>query len=140
MPFKSLEHLPGGPLLVTMNGHRAAISGVCAAPVMRGDSGKSTLCIVTSSWDKTLKSWNLESGGVLKTFDGHADKVLSVSMTADGQYIASGSADTTVRYEMMMMMMMMMTMMMMMMMMILMMVMMMRMCMERVQKIWFKKD
>ena len=42
-------------------------------------------------------SWDLESTGVLKTFDGHTDRVLSVAMTADGVYAVSGSEDATVR-------------------------------------------
>ena len=96
MPFRSLQHIPGGPLLTVMKGHRDAISGVSAVFVSK-PSSRATLCIVTSSWDRTLKSWDLDSGGVLKTFDGHTDKVLSVSLTSDGQFVASGSADRTAR-------------------------------------------
>ena len=58
-----------------------------------------SVVIVTSSWDKTLKSWDLASTGVLKTFDGHSERVLSVALSADGQYAASGSNDMTVRYK-----------------------------------------
>ena len=97
MPFKALQHLPGGALLVTMKGHHNAISGVAVSSVEDRATGTMTLCIVTSSWDKTLKSWDLVTTGALKTFDGHTDRVMSVSMTTNGQYAASGSADMTVR-------------------------------------------
>ena len=43
--------------------------------------------MLTCSWDKSLKSWDLQTSGVLKTFDGHTDKVLSVAVTADTQSI-----------------------------------------------------
>ena len=98
-PLQSLQHLPGGPLLVSMKGHRDAVSCVAVtSPSLAGDpeSGAS-LCIVSSSWDKTLKSWDLDTTGVLKTFDGHTDKVFSVALTLDGLHALSGSADTTVR-------------------------------------------
>lgn len=99
-PLQPLQHLPGGPLLLTMKGHRDAISDVAAASLVVGEGEKrqdSTLCLVSSSWDKTLKSWDLATTGVLKTFDGHTGRVLCVALTRDGQYAASGSEDTTVR-------------------------------------------
>ena len=54
--------------------------------------------IVTASWDKTLKSWDLASTGVLKTFDGHTERVLSVALSGDGVYAVSGSEDKSTRY------------------------------------------
>lgn len=96
-PLQPLQHLPGGPLLLTMKGHRDAISALAATMLINKQTRQTSLCIISSSWDKTLKSWDLNTTGVLKTFDGHTDKVLSVALTADGQYAASGSADMTVR-------------------------------------------
>ena len=93
-PLQPLQHLPGGPLLVTMTGHRDTISDMAATSLGGDEAG---LCLITSSWDKTLKSWDLMTTGVLKTFDGHTDRVLCVALTQDGKYAASGSADTTIR-------------------------------------------
>ena len=90
-------HIPGGPLLITMEGHRDVVSGIDTALLEDSRTGELSLVIVTSSWDKTLKSWDLKTTGVLKTFDGHTDKVLCVVLTTDGQYAVSGSADKTVR-------------------------------------------
>lgn len=96
-PLLPLQHLPGGPLLLTMKGHRDATSALAVTTLTNKQTGETGLCIISSSWDKTLKSWDLSTTGVLKTFDGHTDKVLSVAITADGQYTASGSADMTIR-------------------------------------------
>ena len=80
-----------------MKGHRDAISCVAVTSVIKEETGKKSLCILSSSWDKTLKSWDLDTNGVLKTFDGHTDRVLSVALTEDSLYVTSGSADATVR-------------------------------------------
>lgn len=94
-PLQPLSHIPGGPHLVNMEGHRDMVS--CISTVLvEGEQGAS-LILVTSSWDKTLKSWDLATTGVLKTFDGHSDRVLAVALSADGVYAASGSEDKSVR-------------------------------------------
>lgn len=97
-PAQPLQHLPGGQLLLTMKGHRDATSALAVSTLREEGTGVTLrLCIISASWDRTLKSWDLSTTGVLKTFDGHTDKVLSVALTTDGQYAASGSADMTVR-------------------------------------------
>ena len=79
-----------------MEGHRDTVS--CIATALVQSAVGASLTVVSSSWDRSLKSWDLESTGVLKTFDGHKGKVLSVALSSDGLYVASGSHDTTVRY------------------------------------------
>ena len=96
-PLQPFSHVPGGPFLVSMEGHRDLVSSI-ATSITYDQEGRASFHMVSSSWDKTLKSWDLESTGVLKTFDGHADKVLSVAMSADGLYAMSGSADSTLRW------------------------------------------
>ena len=50
--------------------------------------------IVSGSDDTTVKLWDVQTGGVVKTFlHGHAAWVLSVSISADHSRIASGSQD-----------------------------------------------
>ena len=98
-PLQPFLHIPGGPLLVSMEGHRNTVSCI-ASTILPTETGELSLCIVSSSWDGTLKSWDLDSTGVLKTFDGHTDKVVAIALTLDGQYAVSGSADATVRLVM----------------------------------------
>jgi WD40 repeat protein len=46
--------------------------------------------MVTSSWDKTLRLWDLKTGVVLKKMDGHRSEVQTLTVSRDGQIIASG--------------------------------------------------
>ena len=46
--------------------------------------------MVTGSMDRTLRLWDLKEGIVLKKMEGHQDTVRSVTVSRDGQLIASG--------------------------------------------------
>ena len=53
---------------------------------------------VSASVDKTLKIWDLETGGELRTLAGHTSGVSSVAVTADGKRALSVySGDATVK-------------------------------------------
>ena len=82
-----------------MEGHRDTVSSTVTSLSKNAETGEHNLCILSSSWDKTLKTWDLKSTGVMKTFDGHTDKVLCVGLTTDALYAVSGSADKSVRYS-----------------------------------------
>ena len=53
--------------------------------------------IVSGSYDKTIKIWNLESGQEIKTLKGHSESVNSVAISSDNKYIVSGSADNSIK-------------------------------------------
>ena len=46
--------------------------------------------------DTKVRVWDVATGELQRTFTGHADEILSVRFSADGQTLASGSADGTV--------------------------------------------
>lgn len=52
---------------------------------------------LSSSWDKTLRLWELSTGTTTRTFVGHTSDVLSVSFSADNRQIVSGSRDRTIK-------------------------------------------
>jgi WD40 repeat protein len=52
--------------------------------------------LVSGSDDKTLILWDIQTGGVVKTFHGHTDAVTSTSISSDCTIIASGSVDKTI--------------------------------------------
>lgn len=52
---------------------------------------------LSSSWDKTLRLWELSTGNTTRTFIGHTNDVLSVSFSADNRQIVSGSRDRTIK-------------------------------------------
>jgi len=49
--------------------------------------------MVTGSWDKTLRLWDLETGVVLKKMEGHSNGVFALAVSRDGQTIASGDTN-----------------------------------------------
>mmetsp|Transcript_50645 Transcript_50645/g.101122 ORF Transcript_50645/g.101122 Transcript_50645/m.101122 type:complete len:316 (-) Transcript_50645:549-1496(-) len=53
---------------------------------------------ISSSWDKTLRLWDLSSGKTLQKFIGHKKDVLSVSLSKDNRHIVSGSRDSTIKF------------------------------------------
>ena len=52
---------------------------------------------LSSSWDKSLRLWELSSGNTTRTFVGHDNDVLSVSFSADNRQIVSASRDRTIK-------------------------------------------
>ena len=53
--------------------------------------------LVSGSSDNTTNLWDIQTGGVIKTFYGHTHSVLSVSISPDYTMIASGSLDNTIQ-------------------------------------------
>ncbi|KAG1786305.1 quinon protein alcohol dehydrogenase-like superfamily [Suillus plorans] len=66
----------------TLKGHEDGVLSVAAFPDRRR--------MVTASFDKTLRLWDLEDGVVLKIMEGHRFSVRKVAISRDGQLIASG--------------------------------------------------
>jgi WD40 repeat protein len=53
--------------------------------------------IVSGSDDRTVKVWELESGRLLRSLEGHTGGVRAVAVSPDGRFIVSGSEDRTIR-------------------------------------------
>ena len=53
--------------------------------------------LVSGSWDKTIKVWELSTGKLVRTLTGHENPVDSVAISPDGQTLVSGSDDKTIR-------------------------------------------
>ena len=53
--------------------------------------------LVSGSWDKTIKIWEVGSWKLIKTLKGHSSGVLSVSFSPNGNYLASGGSDGLIR-------------------------------------------
>ena len=53
--------------------------------------------LISASWDKTMRLWDLREGVSSGVFVGHENDVLSVTFSQDGRHIISGSRDRTVK-------------------------------------------
>ena len=53
--------------------------------------------LVSGSSDSTVKLWDLASGRLVKTLEGHKDFVRSVAISLDNRWLVSGSEDSTVK-------------------------------------------
>ena len=86
--------------IVTLDG----ITGIQVAILSRHTAMVNSLAflpdgtsLVSGSDDKTIKLWDVQTGGIVKTFCGHTKGVLSISISADCTTIASGSEDKRIR-------------------------------------------
>jgi len=77
-----------GIQMAILSGHNDYVRSITFSP-----DGTS---LVSGSDDETIRFWDVQTGGVAKTFYGHTSYVLSVSISADCTMIASGSADKTI--------------------------------------------
>ena len=53
--------------------------------------------LASGGYDDTIKLWDVQTGGIIKTLYGHSSAVCSVSISPDCTTIVSGSHDNTVR-------------------------------------------
>ncbi|MFB6247128.1 MAG: protein kinase [Salinibacter sp.] len=53
--------------------------------------------VLSGSDDMAARLWDVESGRLLRTFEGHSGLVIAVAFSPDGQYVLSGSSDMTVQ-------------------------------------------
>ncbi|KAF8833065.1 WD40 repeat-like protein, partial [Paxillus ammoniavirescens] len=63
--------------LMTMSGHEERVRGIAYLP-----GGER---IVTCSWDKTVRIWNVETGEQEGTTMGHEGRVYGLAVTRDGK-------------------------------------------------------
>jgi WD40 repeat protein len=55
------------------------------------------LTLASGSWDETIKLWDVATGEVKSTLEGHVSSVNSVVFSPDGLTLASGSSDRTMK-------------------------------------------
>jgi len=80
--------VPKNPIFV-LRGHTDAIPSIAITP-----DGKT---IISASWDKTLRVWDLETKRCRYVLRGHSDDVRGVVITPDNRYAISCSADRTMK-------------------------------------------
>jgi WD40 repeat protein len=93
-----LWNIKTGRWIRSFKGHTNSVWSVAITP-----NGKN---IVSGRFDNTIKLWdintrkilrNINTGKILRNFEGHTDEVWSVTITPNGKYIVSGSFDNTIK-------------------------------------------
>ncbi|PSB54289.1 NB-ARC domain-containing protein [Chamaesiphon polymorphus] len=69
----------------TLTGHQQPVSAIAFSP-----DGQQ---LISSSFDKTLKLWDVRNGKCLKTLLGHRSRIWTVAFSPNGRQIASGGDD-----------------------------------------------
>ncbi len=64
---------------------------------MSGNWAEAAELALTRSSSHSRSVWDLESGKLVRTLEGHDGVVFCVAVTPDGRQIVSGSNDKTVR-------------------------------------------
>ena len=72
-----------------MTGHSHFISDI--------DISMDSRFCLSSSWDGTIRLWNLKTAETRKTFIGHTKDVMTVAFSPDNRQIASGSIDKNLK-------------------------------------------
>ncbi len=76
----------------SLQGHQGGICvDGCLAFSPDGES------LASGSWDNTIKLWEVKTGKLLQTLEGHQDLVLSIAFSFNGLFLVSGSADNTIK-------------------------------------------
>lgn len=100
----TVRHLGSGKIIRTFTGHTGSIYTLCISP-----DGQT---LVSGGRDTTLKVWDLQAigkynsfsptsrvigDGLIYTLTGHSESINCVAMTPNGQLLASGSEDNTIK-------------------------------------------
>ncbi len=83
------ELYPAGERLATFTKHTESVTSVAFSP--------DGTTLASSSQDKTIQLWDINTRSHLKTLTGHKEDVTAVVYSPDGKTLASGSADRTIR-------------------------------------------
>ena len=88
-PKEIKKYLVGKPLK-SLHGHNHFVSSLA----LNQDGTK----LVSGSWDKTIRLWDVATSKTDAIFKGHTKDILCIGFSRDERLIFSGGMDNTLRY------------------------------------------
>ena len=84
-----------GDLLRTLGGHEwGGVNSVAISPDSRYIVSGGGRVLIDPFTDSAVQIWDINSGDLLMTLEGHEESVRSVAISPDGRYIVSGDGKT----------------------------------------------
>jgi hypothetical protein len=71
--------------------HHVIIRGIEEQPIVTDEEDWQQ--VMSGSFDNTLKFWDVQSGQLLRSLEGHTDWITSVAVIPDGHHVVSGFWD-----------------------------------------------
>jgi WD40 repeat protein len=79
-------------LIKVLKGHTNNVRGICFNPEL-------PWCLVSGSWDATIKVWDIRSGNCIYTITEHNADVYSITFHPERPFVfVSSSRDSTIRF------------------------------------------
>ena len=72
-----------------LRGHEDYVASVAFSP--------DSQTLISGSWDKTVKIWNVETGEIIRSFSENSERILSVAFNPNGRSFIIGSGDGTIK-------------------------------------------
>ncbi|MDB9312890.1 DnaJ domain-containing protein [Spirulina sp. CS-785/01] len=88
-PYVATQSTAPWTCVGTLRGHSDIVTSIAMSPDGR--------TFATSSYDETVRLWQLSTGQQLRVFNGHGDQVYCVAISPDNRMIASGGADRNIK-------------------------------------------
>lgn len=76
---------------------KGTLQGEQVGPVKCLDFSPDGRWLAVANWHRTVEIWDIPTGRMVHTMEGHADSVVGVAFSPDGKKLASASFDQTVR-------------------------------------------
>ena len=82
----------------SLEGHTNFVSCLAIAKRLEQSGEREELIVMSGSWDRSVRVWDVDSGRTIELLTGHTDWVTDVAVAKNGLHGLSSSADGTLRY------------------------------------------
>jgi len=87
-------NLETGKFVKTFKGHKGPVTCI---DIIYNSKGEDEF-ILTGSWDKTIKKWDVKTKEIVKEYENHSDFIKCIAYEPINNTFVSGSSDKTIRH------------------------------------------